>query len=402
MTDIKEKRLTLRIYYCLIALICIDPIFREFVPSTILRSVELLFFVLMSIYFLQFDIFAQLRKLRIPFLLLALFIISVGIVFRDDWNVGMKEFAFKILRRDCVLLYISPFVILTLPNRKYFNEIITVFFRASLLVLPIWLMKADHLVIRDSYLGESIGAFLPFFSAVLLGFSSNFTKTENLFIRFIWFFYFILMLLNARRNVSFTLALYGCIAYAFYLYQKSQFSPMSTVRVVFLGFLAIFFIAVNFTDLTSSTFKSITERANEDTRSGVHELFFADFLGSPSTDWIFGRGMGGGYEQTVINEETGDIKYERDLIETGYLNYLLKGGISYLFVLEMILIISIFRSFKAKSLQMKYIGVILITYLVDQYTTTPIMPYQVRSIIFWFLISLSCSVGTCNVSYKRR
>ena len=123
---------------------------------------------------------------------------------------------------------------------------------------------------------------------------------------------------------------------------------------------------INWDNLTQNTFKSMSQRAKEDTRSGVEEFFFADFLTSPIEDWIWGRGMDGGYYQEMFDSETGEINTNRTAIETGYLYMILKGGINK---------------------RTRYIGLILATYLIDSYTTIPICILTPRAILFWFCVS---------------
>ena len=142
---------------------------------------------------------------------------------------------------------------------------------------------------------------------------------------------------------------------------------------------------INWDNLTQNTFKSMSQRAKEDTRSGVEEFFFADFLTSPIEDWIWGRGMDGGYYQEMFDSETGEINTNRTAIETGYLYMILKGGIIYALIITLFIIISSQRGCSNK--RTRYIGLILATYLIDSYTTIPICILTPRAILFWFCVS---------------
>lgn len=136
-------------------------------------------------------------------------------------------------------------------------------------------------------------------------------------------------------------------------------------------------------------FHNLSQRATEDTRSGVEELFFEDFDKSPVEDWIFGRGMDGSYYQPVKNELTGEIINYRQGIETGYLTMMLKGGLLYDLVVILMMMVALHGAFrKENDVSIKYIAAILITYFLDMYTTNPVVDYGVRSILFWFIISV--------------
>lgn len=196
------------------------------------------------------------------------------------------------------------------------------------------------------------------------------------------------MLLNARRNVSLSLALYAFIAYMFSILHNIKRHPAKYIFICVFTIILFLFLQLNADKLASNTFRNIAHRGMEDSRSQVEMLFFLDFSHSPATDWIYGRGMDGGYAQAVTNEETGETTYSRKIIETGYLNMMLKGGILY----DLIVILLIFKSLKGvfkkdNPVYIKYSGAILATYFLDMYTTNPICDYTTRSIMFWFLIS---------------
>ena len=118
------------------------------------------------------------------------------------------------------------------------------------------------------------------------------------------------------------------------------------------------------------------------------ELFFADFANSPITDWIFGRGMDGGYYQITIDAETGEISDNRTAIETGYLNMILKGGMVYDVVIILIMLLAVRRGYGRKNRTCSFLATILLTYFIDLYTTNPVCAFSVRSILFWFCISV--------------
>lgn len=401
-----EKKYVLRIYQLLLAILLINPLLGQFVSNTtILRFCELL--CLIYALYCVYRLFV-IRKLvgyhgYLRGLLFLLFVISVEIVIRAQWPSSIKEVLLNIISPSQFLIYILPFLILFLPNGRYFDDILSFFYKASLFVIPLWLININNLVYIGTFEGEAIGALLPFFSAFLLGLLSRLSSKRQGYVTFlIWFVFFILMILNARRNVSFSLALYALIAYVVTVFSNIKRNPIKYFLIVVFSFFMLVTIQINMDKMTSGVFNNMAQRATLDTRSGVEELFFLDFFNSPIEDWIFGRGMNGGYLQKVVNESTGEVSDTRSVIETGYLNMILKGGLLYVLIILLIMFYTISKGIKTKRKEYIYIAIILSTYLIDLYTTNPVCIYSVRSIIFWFIISVLNQVVISNNVYMFR
>lgn len=383
-----ELKLIKKIYVLLFAMILINPLLNNFIKvTTILRSAELLCFS--GIFYYEYKLYKS-KSLRHlsgfeKFLFGLLFIVSIGIILRGNWPTSPKDFILHLLTTPTYLL---PFIILRLPNEKYFKELLRLFFKISLWVIPLWIINISDLVQIGTYKAENIGSYLPFISAFLLGLSTYLNKNQRYINILIWTIYFILMMLNARRNVSFTLLLYAAIAYFFTSLSSLKKNVTKTVIIYLFSILTGLILLLNFNSLASGVFNNMANRASEDTRSGVEELFFIDFSNAPISDWIFGRGMDGSYYQPMLNEETGEINDNRNSIETGYLNMILKGGIIYDVVIILIILLAIKRGFTKRYFVYKYISIILFTYFIDLYTTNPVCIFSVRSIMFWLCISI--------------
>lgn len=374
----------------LFAMILINPLLNMFVSvTTILRSMELLCYIGIFFYLNKLRRHGNLRHLGLyeQFLYIMLLFITAGILVRGEWPDASKDFALHLLVTPTYLL---PFIIALLPNARHFDYIVHLFFKVSLWVVPIWLLNLSSLV-QVSYKAEGIGAALPFLSAFLLGMSSRFTKRQQWITFIIWSIYFFLMMLNARRNVSFTLLLYAFIAYIFSIFGSIKRHKLRAIFLIFVFIMSGLMLLLNFESLASGLFKNLADRAMEDTRSGVEELFFADFANAPEIDWFFGRGMDGGYYQITTNEETGEINDNRTVIETGYLNMILKGGLVYDVVIVLIMLLAIKRGYGKRNRMCSFLTTILLTYFIDLYTTNPVCAFSVRSILFWFCISVVSS-----------
>lgn len=388
LMPINELRYIKRIYVLLFAMILINPLLSNIITiTTVLRSIELLSFI--GIFYYEYKLYKGgcLRTISgyEKFLFILLFVISIGIIIRGQWPTSPKDFMLYMFSTPTYLL---PFIILKIPNEKYFKELLNLLFKISLWVVPLWIMNYSDLVQIGTYKAEGIGSYLPFISAFLLGLSVYLTKKQRNINIIIWATYFIIMMLNARRNVSFTLLLYAVIAYIFISLSSIKKNVAKTVIISLFSILIGLILLLNFDSLASGVFNNMSNRAKEDTRSGVEEFFFMDFSNAPVSDWIFGRGLDGGYYQPMRDEETGEISDNRTVIETGYLNMMLKGGIIYDAAIILIMLLAIKRGFTKHNSINKYISIILLTYFIDLYTTNPVCAFSVRSILFWFCISI--------------
>ena len=389
----KERSNVLMVYKLILAMIIIAPLFGKFVPNTtILRFAEL--FCWLGAIFYAFRIYRLKVYARYggytKFLYVLLAIISAGIVVRADFPANVKDWGLFLVNGSGLPVYVAPIILLMLPNRTYFRDIVRLFFKASLFVLPIWVLNASDLV-QDVYEGERIGDYLPFFSAFLLALSGLFSKKERMLTLFIWGMYLFLMLLNARRNVTFTLVLYGIFSYLMTLLDDWKRHLANVFMIIMFSIFGLLLLQLNMDNLTSGVFNRMSNRATEDSRSGVEELFFIDFASSPAEDWIFGRGMDGGYYQIMKDEDTdtGEVSDNRKGIETGYLHLVLKGGLVYAVCIVLIIVNAIGRARRDKDVVVsRYFVVVMLSYLIDLYTTAPICSYMPRTVIFWFVIGV--------------
>lgn len=387
----KERSYVLMVYKLLLAMIIIAPLFGKFVPNTtILRFTELLCWFGAIFYAFRISRLKACARYGgfTKFLYVLLTIISAGIVVRADSPANVKDWGLFFVNGFGLPVYVVPIILLMLPNRKYFRDIVRLFFKVSLFVLPIWVLNASDLV-QDDYKGEGIGVFLPFFSAFLLALSGLFSKKERMLTLFIWGMYLFLMLLNARRNVTFTLVLYGIFSYLMTLLDDWKRHPAKVFMIITGSILGLLLLQLNMDNLTSGAFKRMSNRATEDSRSGVEELFFVDFASSPAEDWFFGRGMDGGYYQIMKDEDTGEVSDNRKVIETGYLHMILKGGLVYALCIVLIIFNAIGCARRDKDVIVsRYFVMVMLSYLIDLYTTAPICSYMPRTIIFWFVVGV--------------
>ena len=112
--------------------------------------------------------------------------------------------------------------------------------------------------------------------------------------------------------------------------------------------------------LNSKLVSYLVERGSEDTRSYVEFFLYNDFS-DHYADWIFGRGINGAYYCPIFKNVM------RQMIETGYLFMILKGGIIYLFLYVALYLHAIIRAFKSDNTILKIMAAELIIRLFTLY-----------------------------------
>jgi hypothetical protein len=135
----------------------------------------------------------------------------------------------------------------------------------------------------------------------------------------------LLALIRGRRAITVMNLSYLMFFYFIYLYvTKIKFTTLvfSLFIISLLTVAGFKFYSANKKD----TFSVLTSRINEDTRSAVEICFYDDMK---TEDWVIGRGMLGQYYCPGVDEATFQNSYTdyRNMIETDYLNIILKGGL---------------------------------------------------------------------------
>lgn len=387
---VKEKRYVRNIYALMSLFILIDPLLNLLISSTtVLRFLELVVFC--SILYFEYGFLKKYGvyhyKRRVLFWIIILGLNGLSIVLRGQFS-GFKESVLTIIGPLGVLPYLLPFLILFLPNAKYFKTILNVFFYSCLASLPLWILSLfDGGLIREAYHGESIGAYFPFFAAFLLGFINSFKMEKRLVIVGVFSIYLLLMILNARRNVILSMFLFAFFAYCSYIVKYARKRSRKLIKILAISIALGIAVVVSFPRLASGLLSNLFERGMENTRSRVELSFLADLATSPVSDTVFGRGMDGKYSCFFVDDVTGDPETDRNVVETEYLNLVLKGGIIQVFIVLALLITATISAFRTKGRQAKYLGLVLVIYIVSLYTSTPISRFGVPAIIFWLCVS---------------
>lgn len=245
----------------------------------------------------------------------------------------------------------------------------------------IFLGGYDHKIInRCSIPSLFVKPFLM--TAFLFNYKRNFKVLAYITI----LFSFLALFLMGRRGGSFEIIAYVVIYIAFKL-NRSQ----KLFLVVLLATLIVLYILPNYMNYTSDMI--FFQRLEMDTRSGVEVDFIKDF--NKNDDWLFGRGISGTYYCPTL---LGLGQVNRSGMETGYLNFILKGGIIYLVSYLGILLYSVYLGFyRSKNIYSKYIAVVILFNLLMLYPGG--YPSLIPSVIVLFaFVSFSQNKGFRTLS----
>ena len=161
------------------------------------------------------------------------------------------------------------------------------------------------------------------------------------------------------------------------------------MSVLVIGGIALFFAG----RAMPSMFSFVMERGSEDTRTGVEQYMSADMSGM---DWIIGKGIHGEYFCPIVVTVDDSNSY-RDVIETGFLLIILKGGYAGLLLLLMILVPAIYKGiFKSKNLLSKSSGVYILLWLTYCYPSI-VVGFTIHYIIVWIAVGICYSEQIRNL-----
>lgn len=192
---------------------------------------------------------------------------------------------------------------------------------------------------------------------------------------------------TARRNLIVTDFLYLCGGLYLMFFQGEKFSRSTKVfalmSIMCLGLLGAGFFIMN----NNGVFATLVERAGENTRDYVVFYFFWDMLQSP-LDMIIGRGSEGVYE--CFGVQTNNKDNVRQVIENGYLQLMLKGGIIYIGIYLSLFVAAISKAWKGQNQMCQAAIIVLLIQLVDM-LFFGLHAVSLKTYMIWMCISFCLS-----------
>lgn len=317
-----------------------------------------------------------------------------GVVFR---GLNMEYSMIKIMLFEAwfgILLYAAPLTLL-LPQNLFFYrrlfDLILLFclFYLALDVLFIKDLIAPHTLVDGK---EPIGKYIVETFSKTLGVTAGFilltyayhSRSRNMLALITVLVTIVFGIIRARRGLIFMTSLPLMIAFFLYLYRSHVRLKGLMIFLVFSGGLFLNTYAVGLFH-KGDLFQQLEKRVMEDTRSGVEVRFFRDLS---LQDWVIGKGMMGKYYCPEVPSPN-DVRGFRYVIETDFLQIILKGGLISLLLLFGILIPAAVKGiFQSKNLLAKAAGIWIILALINMYPST-VNTFTLNYLLVWV------SVGIC-------
>lgn len=363
----------------------------NFIICQLFQTLGLFLIIPATINLVQFEIENQ--QLKFLFVIYCIWLVSIVLRGFEFNYSSLKEMVFDAYFG--ILPYCVPLIMLFPKKLDFYKKLfdIIIIFGIFALLYDIvffkYLANSDRESMVSKSTIENASALITPCGFILFTYGYHSSKTKLIALVVI-----ILALLfaiyRARRGYVFKCSSILLIAYFLYL-----FSSKRKILVIYLSFLVLLagiFYVNRLYKVDNSIFSYLVERGEEDTRTGV-ELFFYDDM--KTKDWIIGRGINGKYYCPGVEED--GVTVYRGIIETGFLQTILKGGIISLGLFLFITIPAIFKGlFASKNLLSKAAGIWILLGLIYSYPGI-IEGFSLYYLMIWISIGICYSKKIRNI-----
>lgn len=301
---------------------------------------------------------------------------------------GIQNFNFEMLLNLLFspyyfLHYLIPLIILIPANVFFAKRIFNLFIILSLLLFFVFLLfRNDILYTNLNFSEQTIWTLGTGAGFLLLTWSYQNTKIRLLAFLTVLLSLFVATVM-ARRNIMLTFSNFLIFSVFLVLLNSRQSirSKVYLLTAIILVTVIAFNIFINYQD---KLFSRISGHLTENTREIIYEAFVKDMT---TKDWIFGKGFLGEYYCPGAEEG----KDTRFIIESGYLQTILKGGIISLILFLSIAIPAVYLGiFKSRNIISRASGTIVLLWLIDMFPWgMPAM--NIRYILLWTCIGICYS-----------
>jgi hypothetical protein len=297
-----------------------------------------------------------------------------------------------------ILPFFVPLILLFPQNSTFYKKVIGVilvlgiiylifdaFFIRNLLSADI---KSDENQMIEEYFTKDLGLPCGFLLLTYMYLS----KRNKLLAWFVSILSLFFAIIRARRALILITISPIVFTYIIYVARHQRILVIIISAIVLSCILAIYASDIG----NSGIFHSVKERGMEDTRAPVEECFYTDMQ---PMDWLVGRGINAKYYCPAIEEdEAGGFRLYRTVIETDYLNIILRGGIVSLAILLLIAIPAMLNGFfNSKNTLSKAAGLWILIWLLSLYPTS-VNIFSMGYMLVWISIGICYNKKIRNIS----
>lgn len=330
-------------------IINVGPLFMAKNLAHFLRALFVLLFVITFIKyknnFLKFHKTCLYKDIIISTNLLLIWnvIIVLRGIFRD---LSFREVFFALSQPTSCIAYIIPIFVFFKITEKSLTDFAKFSIISIICSMIFTIILAEKVFVSDLsllltydedlfylYLGVSQLVSVSFIAIVFYWIRNNLKVKTRLFLWFAFFYGIISSLLLGRRSAALIPIIFLFLSFIYKLRSNKIYI------LILLLFISVSIKLYNtYESQLENFFPILFNRLTDDTRSEVEELFHKDM---DFFSYIFGRGSTG-----LV--DAGELGH-RSMIETGYLNYILHGGVISLFLYIYILFMSALRGWFSKN-----------------------------------------------------
>jgi hypothetical protein len=367
----------------------------SYVAGNFIQVIGLMCFVPSFVYLLSWKL--ENKYLSVLLLIYILWIIVVllrGIKFDYD---TIKQLLFD--PDGGIFLYLIPLFLLIPLTPSFLKKVFFVILVLGVIYVIYDIVFIKNLIyagdnMRSQAIIERFTQFLSLPCGYLIITSIYHRKKISLFALFVMALTFLLAVIRARRGLMFMSLSMMIVAMVFY-----QINNKAKVVNIVLSFFFVLIVAFGSIKLyennSKTTFSLITERIGQQTRKEVEHYFYRDLT---TKDWIIGKGFNGKYFCPGVNEGPGRISIYRTVIETGYLQIILNGGLISLIIMLLIVIPSIIKGiFYSKNTLAKAAGCWIFLFLLYMYPGSMTV-FSLYYILVWISVGICYSKTLLNLT----
>jgi hypothetical protein len=373
-----------RLLFCLIAISLIYVIETLFGVAHL--TVISLILTLYYFYLLLFKFSKSKNELNNSLLYIGLLLWTIITLIRG-FNIEETYISNLFLSQYVFLPFTFPFAvrcfsatdIKRIPLIIHYINIFYLFF------IIMYLLKGSGDIAKSITYSEIINKYFAYPNFLLL-FSIKLQSRKVKILSLIVFFTGLLFsIINARRGMVFTFSSAGIISIFLYFFdvKKNVFKNVTFYLCIAVLFITGYSIYMYY---QQQVFGKLLDRINEDTRSSVINDFNRDMA---SYDFVVGKGIGGTYRVRDYAWVDNAVKSnQRDGIEEGYLDIILRGGYIYLILLLLIYCFAMYKGFfKSNNVMAKAFAAFILLHILELYPSGNLL-FNIRYLLIWFSVAM--------------
>lgn len=341
--------------------------------------------------------FVKLNNTTTPYVKFILVLLLAWFYFLIAWSLHLDfDFIKHMLLRGegSLFTYLIPLVVfipkkvLLLKNAVRTCIILGIIYFVFLLFYRdvIYKIYGSESVVNEKYLFEYCVLWLGITAGIIFLLYPYFSRKVKMFALLIILTTLVTALFRARRTLIF-ISVFPLILTGFLYILNSRYKLLALIVGIMILLGIAGFSYELYTNNQNGFFSNLTTRIDEDTRTGVNECFYNDFT---FKDWIIGRGFDGRYFCPNIDDNYEVVGY-RSMIETDFLNIILKSGGVYLFLLLSLMIPAVLKGwFQSKNLLSKAAASWIFFWILCLYPAN-VFAFSFNYLLVWLAVGICFS-----------